>query len=254
VLKRYHADEAHASFVLLPAIDLRGGSVVRLREGDFGRETAYSNEPAAVAETFTDAGARWIHLVDLDGARAGEPLQLDAARAVIRSAGPGCRVEMAGGMRTADAVTAALALGAARVVVGTAAVRDHGFAAELVAAHGATRIVAALDVRAGRVVGEAWRVGAEGEPVEDVLERLADVGIDCFEVTAIERDGSLEGPDLSLLQRLVKLERGSIIASAGIASLADLQAVRGLGCGGAIVGRAIYEGQIDLREAITATS
>jgi phosphoribosylformimino-5-aminoimidazole carboxamide ribotide isomerase len=252
VLQRYHDPGGAATFELLPAIDLRGGRVVRLREGDFSRETTYSDDPAAVAADFAAAGARWIHLVDLDGARAGEPRQLDAAGAVLTAASPACSVELAGGMRGVEAVDAALALGARRVVIGTAAVRDPGFARTLVSRFGPDRIVAALDVRGGRVVGEAWRAGAEGEPAEEILQRLADAGIERFEVTAIDRDGSLAGPDLALLDELIRLDRGAVIASAGISSLDDLRAVQALGCSGAIVGRALYEGRLDLRAALEA--
>jgi phosphoribosylformimino-5-aminoimidazole carboxamide ribotide isomerase len=226
------------------------GRVVRLVEGDFERATDYGDDPVAVARGFAAAGARTLHVVDLDGAREGTPLQLEAVAAIV-AAGP-ARVEVAGGLRFAADVAAAFASGADRVVVGTRAVEDPTFAAELVVRHGATRIVVALDVRDGLAVGHGWRRGAPGVGADEALQALADVGIVTFEVTAIDRDGRLEGPDAVLLSRLVELRRGEIVASGGIASLDDLRAVRDLGCSGAIVGRALYEGRLDLAEAIAA--
>jgi phosphoribosylformimino-5-aminoimidazole carboxamide ribotide isomerase len=226
------------------------GRVVRLVEGDFERATDYGDDPVAVARQFASAGARTLHVVDLDGAREGSPLQLDAVTAI--AAADVARIEVAGGLRFAADVAAAFASGADRVVVGTRAVGDPSFAAELVARHGATRIVVALDVRDGLAVGHGWRRGAPGVGADDALQGLADAGIVTFEVTAIDRDGRLEGPDLVLLRRLVALAQGEIVASGGIASVDDLRAVRDLGCTGGIVGRALYEGRLDLAEAIAA--
>jgi phosphoribosylformimino-5-aminoimidazole carboxamide ribotide isomerase len=215
---------ANLGFEILPAIDLRGGRVVRLVEGDFERETDYGDDPVGVARSFASAGARTLHVVDLDGARDGSPMQLQAV-AAIAAAGV-ARIEVAGGLRFAADVAAAFAVGADRVVVGTRAIEDPSFAAELVARHGATNIVVALDVRDGAAVGHGWRHGAPGVVAEDALRALADAGVGIFEVTAISRDGRLEGPDLVLLRRLVELG------------------------GGAIVGRALYEGRLDLAEAV----
>jgi phosphoribosylformimino-5-aminoimidazole carboxamide ribotide isomerase len=241
-----------STFELLAAIDLRGGCVVRLRQGDFARETVYDDDPARVAKGFADAGARWLHVVDLDGARAGEPRQTSAVRSILESVGRRVAVEIAGGLRDPAVVEEVLGLGAARVVVGTAAVRDPGLAGTMIDRFGADRVAIALDVRGGRAVGEAWQEGGGGEHVEAVLDRLAEAGATTFEVTAIDRDGLLAGPDLALLARLVGRGHGGMVASAGIASLADLIAVRDLGCVGAIVGRALYEGRIDLAGALAA--
>jgi phosphoribosylformimino-5-aminoimidazole carboxamide ribotide isomerase len=235
-------------FEILPAIDLRGGKVVRLREGDFGRETVYGADPVATAQQFAREGAAWLHIVDLDGAR-GEARQESVIRAIVAAVGR-VRCQVAGGLRTSDAVAAVLALGAERVVVGTAALADPAFAARLVAEHGRGRIVAALDVRDGEAVGEGWRRGAAGRPVWEGLDALADAGVELFAVTAIARDGLMTGPDLRLMEEMVEARRGAILASGGIASMADLRAVHDLGCAGAIVGRALYEGTIDLAAAI----
>lgn len=242
------------TFEILPAIDLRGGRVVRLEEGDFDRETAFSSDPAAVAVGFAAAGAAWIHLVDLDGARTGAPAHDRVIKEIIASVGRSTRVEVAGGLRTDEAVAAAIEAGAARAVVGTAAIRDPAFAARLVAAHGTGRIAIAIDVRNDRAVGDAWSTADQGVDPEQAIRRLADTGVETFEVTAIERDGLLSGPNVELYERLVRLDRGAIIASGGVVSVADIQAVRAIGCRGVIVGRALYEGRISLREAIEATS
>ena len=241
------------AFDILPAIDLRGGRVVRLRQGDFARETSFSDDPVAVALEFVAAGSRWLHVVDLDGARTGRPVQGELINAIVAAVGDQAQVEIAGGLRTLDAVSIVLATGAARAVVGTAAIRDPGFAGQLVAIHGAGRIAAAIDVRDGAAVGDAWAMGPSVGARLDAAEaiaRLADVGVTTFEVTAIERDGLLGGPDMALYERMVNIDRGTIIASAGIVTVDHLRAVRDLGCGGAIVGRALYDGSLELPKAI----
>jgi len=240
------------SFDLLPAIDLRGGRVVRLMRGDFSQETVYGDDPVEVATRLVDEGARWLHVVDLDGARDPATRQLALIAAIVAGAGERANVEVAGGLRDEAAVDDALRAGAARTVLGTAALADPAFASRLVAAFGPERVVAALDVRDGMAVGHGWRSGAPGVPISDALGRLADGGVALFEVTAIDRDGTLDGPDLELLARLVALGRGSVIASAGISTTDDLGAVRALGCAGAIVGRALYEGRFTIEEALEA--
>ena len=237
-------------FEVIPAIDLRGGRVVRLEQGDFTRETAFSDDPVAVARAFTASGARWLHVVDLDGARAGKPAHGAVIAAIVRAVGDQAGVEVAGGLRTAEAVAAALGAGATRAVIGTAALRNPAFAGELVETHGSERIVVALDVREGQAVGDAWADGDPGTPVDIALAAFTDAGVTTFEVTAIDRDGLLGGPDVDLYRRLVDLDRGAIIASAGVASIADIRALRELGCAGAIVGRALYDGRITLEDAL----
>ena len=237
-------------FQLMPAIDLRGGNVVRLSEGDFDRETVYGTDPAEVARSFVAAGARWIHVVDLDGARDGGRRQTEAVARIVAAVGEGVACEVAGGLRDETAVEAALAAGAARAVVGTAALRDPDLVERLVRRFSAARIAIALDVRAGMAVGQGWVPGAPGVPVEETLAGLAARGARTFIVTAIERDGLLNGPNLDLLGRIVALGLGDIVASAGISSLADISAVRALGCSGAIIGRALYEGRIELAAGV----
>jgi phosphoribosylformimino-5-aminoimidazole carboxamide ribotide isomerase len=249
-----------ATFDLLPAIDLRGGRVVRLQQGDFARETTYSDDPLAVASAFVEGGARWLHVVDLDGARGGAPVHGDVILRIIATAGERASIEVAGGLRTADAVADVLSAGAARAVIGTAALQDRTFVADLVARHSPERIAVSLDVRAGIdaragvAVGEGWADGAAGIPVRTAIDGLADAGVRWFEVTAIDRDGTLRGPDLELLEILAADRRVNVIASGGIASVADLRAVREIGCAGAIVGRALYDGSLNLGEVLAVSS
>jgi phosphoribosylformimino-5-aminoimidazole carboxamide ribotide isomerase len=240
------------TFDLLPAIDLHGGRVVRLLRGDYAAATTYGDDALAVAEAFVAAGARWLHVVDLDGARDPAARQTRLVAGIIARVGAHAAVEVAGGLRDDRAVAASLEAGAARVILGTAALRDPAFAGHLAARFGPERIAVALDVREGSAVGQGWVPGATNMPVADAMTRLADAGIRTFEVTAIERDGTLEGPDLALLGDLVRQGCGAVIASAGIAGAADITDVRALGCGGAIVGRALYEGRVTLEDLLAA--
>ncbi len=241
-----------SGFDILPAIDLRGGRVVRLEQGDFARETAFSNDAGAVAQRFGDAGATWLHVVDLDGARSGVPVHGVAIRRIMTMLGDRVRVEVAGGLRDQAAVADVLAAGAARVVIGTAALRDPAFAGRLVGEHGADRVAVAIDVRGGRAVGHGWATDAVGVDPTEAVRRLHDAGVTTFEATAIERDGLQEGPDLALYERLVVLGLGNVIASAGIATVEHLRAVRDVGCTGAILGRALYDGSLDIAAALSA--
>jgi phosphoribosylformimino-5-aminoimidazole carboxamide ribotide isomerase len=253
-----NAATARDVFQVLPAIDLRRGRVVRLEQGSFERETVFGDDPAAIARQFRGAGARWLHVVDLDGAKSGRRAQ-DAAIANVLAAASGgeadpVRVQVAGGLRDRDSVRAALAAGASRVVLGTAALGDRGLLAELVELHGPGRIAVALDVRDGIAVGQGWIEGAAGTPAIEALTGLRAAGVETFVVTAIARDGLLGGPDVDLLRTTLEAsDGGRVIASGGIASIDDLLAVRALGCAGAIVGRALYDGRIRLEDALAAT-
>jgi phosphoribosylformimino-5-aminoimidazole carboxamide ribotide isomerase len=222
-----------------------------LRQGDFEQESEYSTDPPGVAAGFAEVGAEWIHVVDLDGALHGERRQAATLGAIVARIGPGrTRLQVAGGFRTHDAIDAALGLGAQRVVIGTAALADPAFVDAAIERHGTARIAVALDVRDGIAVGQGWIPDAQGVPVDEALERLAAIGVTTFAVTAIDRDGLLRGPDLALLERMTGATDASIIASGGIASVDDLRAVRRIGCAGAIVGRALYDGTLDLRTVL----
>ena len=167
-----------STFDIYPAIDLRDGRVVRLRQGDFAREQIYDDDPVAVVRRFEAAGALWIHVVDLDGARAGERRQAATIRSVVAVArDAGARVQVAGGLRTAEAIAEVLAAGVDRVVISTAALRDPDFARQAVVRHGASRIAVALDIRDGVAVGDGWLPGAPAVPLDRALATLADVGV-----------------------------------------------------------------------------
>jgi phosphoribosylformimino-5-aminoimidazole carboxamide ribotide isomerase len=213
---------------------------------------AYEADPVAVASRFVAQGATWLHVVDLDGAKDGEPRQLDTAAEVVAEVHGRARVELGGGLRTPVAVAGAIGTGAARVTVGTAALTDPEFVRSIVGRHGAERVVASIDVRDGVALGEGWRPGAVGMPATEAIEMLAGAGVVTFEVTSIARDGLLEGPDLELLRSLVNLHQGRIIASGGVASIEDVLAVQAIGCAGVIVGSALYEGRFDVATAIAA--
>jgi phosphoribosylformimino-5-aminoimidazole carboxamide ribotide isomerase len=246
-----------STLTILPAIDLRGGRVVRLERGDFARQRVFADDPAPVAAAFAAQGARWIHVVDLDGARDGGQRQERAIRAIVDvlASTPDSRaalVQVAGGLRDANAIAAALDAGAARVVLGTAAIARPEVVADAVARHGPDRIAVALDVRGDQAVGEGWVPGAIGRPLGDVLDALDEIGVATLVVTAIARDGLLGGPDLELLGRVVDRTDAATIASGGIRSIEDLEAIRRIGCRGAVVGRALYDGRLDLGSALAA--
>ncbi len=256
MLKRYDESEptSNPPFALLPAIDIRAGRVVRLLRGDFEAETVYGSDPAQVASGFAAAGAAYLHVVDLDGAREGRAVNRAAVARIVERVGERLAVEVAGGLRREEAAAEAIDAGARRIVLGTAALRAAGLARRLVDRFGSARIVVALDVRDGMAVGGGWLPGEHGVPVERALAGLADAGVVTFEVTAIDRDGTFAGPDLALLERLVGLGGGyEIVASAGIASTDDIRHVREIGCRGAIVGRALYEGRLSLEDALAAS-
>ena len=239
-------------FAVIPAIDLRGGRVVRLQEGDFDREQFYGESPPDVAATFAAAGARWIHVVDLDGARAGERRQSDVIGAIRQTLPGAVQLQVGGGIRSAQAITDTLAAGADRVVLGTAAVEDPGLVRDAIERHGSDRVAVALDVRDGLAIGRGWVRGAPGEAVEGTIASLEGMGVTTLVVTAIDRDGLLGGPDLALLARVLDQTDADVIASGGISTIEDLRAAQAIGCSGAIVGRALYDGRIQLADALAA--
>ncbi|MDQ4132835.1 MAG: 1-(5-phosphoribosyl)-5-[(5-phosphoribosylamino)methylideneamino]imidazole-4-carboxamide isomerase [Actinomycetota bacterium] len=240
--------------LLFPAIDVRGGRCVRLHQGDYGRETVYDTDPASVARRLAGAGARWLHVVDLDGARTGVPENADVVAAIVAAAGPEVSVEVGGGIRDRKAVEAVLATGAARVVLGTAAVRQPELVDELAADF---PVVVGLDARDGELAVEGWTVGS-GRPLEELVSRYVHAGVAALVVTDIGRDGTMTGPDLSGLAAVVAKSGGvDVVASGGVSSLADLEALAGLEVdgrrlAGAIVGKALYEGRFSVEEAIAA--
>lgn len=234
---------------LYPAIDLRNGRCVRLRQGDYGRETVYGDDPVAQAVAFAEAGAGWIHVVDLDAARSGEPENREVVAAIARAVD--VPVQTGGGVRTVAAAEALFDAGVARVVIGTAALVDPELVRTLARDH---RVAVGLDARAGEVATDGWLVGS-GRSVLDVARSFAEVGVDAFVVTDIGRDGTLAGPDLDGLREVVAATPVGVIASGGVGTLDDLVALtnveaQGRTLTGVIAGKALYEGRFDVAEAV----
>jgi len=237
---------------LFPAIDLRAGKCVRLYQGDYAKETVYGDDPVAQARTFAAAGAPWIHVVDLDGARTGEA----SNRAVIAqiAAAVDVPIQVGGGVRSHDAALALFDAGVARVVIGTAALEKPSLVRELAVDH---RIAVGLDVRGREVAVRGW-TEASGRDLHDVTAELADAGVDALIVTQIDRDGTLAGPDVEGLSALLDETTIPLIASGGVGTLDHLRVLaavvagRGQRLSGAIVGRALYEGQFTVTAALAA--
>lgn len=238
--------------ILYPAIDVRGGQAVRLLQGDYARETVYDADPVDAARRWIDEGAEFLHVVDLDGAKAGEPRNLAAIEAI---AALGCPIQVGGGLRTAEAVAATLNCGVERVVIGTAALRDPEFLDDVLSAHG-EGIVVSVDARGGKVSLSGWTEATEQDIAATVME-LGRRGVTRFLCTEIDVDGTMEGPAVGELRRIAAGTSAQVIASGGVGTLADLKALAALGAEapnleGAIVGRALYERKFTVAEAIAA--
>jgi phosphoribosylformimino-5-aminoimidazole carboxamide ribotide isomerase len=236
---------------LYPAIDLRGGRCVRLYQGDYGRETVYGDDPVAQARAFADAGAAWIHVVDLDGARTGEGLNREAITRIARDVD--VPVQTGGGVRDEATADALFAAGVSRVVLGTAALEQPDLVRRLAARH---PVAVGLDARGREVAVRGWEEGS-GRDLLEVAAGFADAGVAALVVTEIGRDGTLAGPDLDGLGEVLAASLLPVIASGGVGTLDDLVALAGLGADGrtlegVIVGRAIYEGAFSVPEALAA--
>jgi phosphoribosylformimino-5-aminoimidazole carboxamide ribotide isomerase len=232
---------------ILPAIDIRKGRVVRLSQGEAARETVYADDPLAQAELFLAAGARWLHVVDLDRA-FGDGSNVAAVGRIARAAEGRACVQYGGGLRTLEAITEALDAGVTRAVIGTAAVSDPALVARAVAAHGAPWLAVGLDAREGKVAVRGW-TESSGLTLVEVAQRVVDAGARTLVYTDIARDGMLSGPDLAGCTALAQLGV-SVIASGGFATLADVRRAAESGVSGAILGRSLYERTIDLVEAL----
>jgi len=237
--------------ILYPAIDIRGGHAVRLTQGDYSRETAYDADPADAARRWADEGAQFLHVVDLDGARAGAPQNLDAIQRIAATVE--CPIQVGGGLRDPDSVQAILDAGAERVVIGTAALRDPPFLQAMIDRH-SNRIVVSVDTRDGHVALEGW-TEAGNEQAVDVVAALSTQGVPRFLCTAIEVDGTMQGPAIAQLTKIAKSTQAQIIASGGVGELAHLRSLASSSppnVEGAIVGRALYEHKFTVADAITA--
>jgi phosphoribosylformimino-5-aminoimidazole carboxamide ribotide isomerase len=237
--------------ILYPAIDIRGGQAVRLLQGDYARETAYDADPVDAARRWADEGAEFLHVVDLDGAKAGAPQNLETVQRI--AAAVECPIQVGGGLRDAESVASLLDAGAERVVIGTAALRDPAFLAEALEAHG-ERVVVSVDARDGKVALAGWTEAGEEGVVEAVAE-LTSRGVSRFLCTAIEVDGTMEGPALDELNQIAAATKAHVIASGGVGNLSHLEALARSAAPnveGAIVGRALYERKFTVAEGMAA--
>jgi phosphoribosylformimino-5-aminoimidazole carboxamide ribotide isomerase len=234
--------------IILPAIDIQGGQCVRLYQGDFERVTIYDADPVQVAQRWQAAGAHWLHVVDLDGAVAGRPVNVETA-AQIRAA-TSLRIELGGGIRTLSHIKQVLELGIERVILGTVALTDRALLEEALAMWG-EHIAVGLDARNGLVAISGWRETTQVQAT-DLAAELCAVGVQRFIYTDIARDGALQGPNFNALREMQQAVSCALIASGGISSLEDLRLLAALGIEGTIVGKALYTGDVDLAAAIRA--
>lgn len=233
--------------IVFPAIDLKGGQVVRLAEGDMARATVYADDPAAQAERFAEAGAEWIHVVDLDGAFAGESVNGIAVRRIVHAFR--ANVQLGGGIRSREAIERWFDYGVVRAVIGTAALTDPDLV-KGAARDFPGRIVVAVDARDGMVATQGW-ADVSDVPVIDLARRFEDAGVAALLFTDVGRDGLLKGANVEATAALADAQSLPVIASGGVAGMDDIRALKTHpGIEGVITGRAIYDGRIDLAEAI----
>lgn len=237
------------SFALFPAIDLRDGRCVRLYQGDYDRETVYGDDPVAQAQAFADEGAAWIHVVDLDAARSGEPKNREIVAAIADAVD--VPIQTGGGVRSVEAAKALFDAGVARVVIGTAAIENPELVRELARDH---RVAVGLDAHGRDIALHGWEQSS-GKDLIDVAMSFADMGVDAFVVTEIGRDGTLEGPDTEGLAAVLAATKVGVVASGGVGNVDDVVALSklradGRSLDGVIVGRALYEGQFSVAQAL----
>lgn len=240
-----------SSFIIYPAIDIRGGKCVRLVQGDYGRETVYNDNPVEVAKSWEAQGGTFIHLVDLDGAKAGHPVNEELIGEIARSVQ--VPVQIGGGLRTLDDVKRLLSLGVSRVILGTAAIEDRQFTESVLGTYG-DKVAIGIDARNGFVATRGWLETSEVQ-AEVLAKELAAKGAETFIFTDISRDGMMQGPNVEAIVALAKASGRTVIASGGVTVQEDLLRLAEHaeeGVGGAIVGKALYTGSIDLTAAIQA--
>ncbi|MED4224434.1 1-(5-phosphoribosyl)-5-[(5-phosphoribosylamino)methylideneamino]imidazole-4-carboxamide isomerase [Neobacillus cucumis] len=234
------------SLTIYPAIDMRGGKCVRLLQGDYDKETIYGDSPFAMAKSFAEAGAEWIHMVDLDGAKDGKRVN---DRFVIEAAqNLNAKVQIGGGIRSEADILHYLENGVDRVIIGSIAVSNPEFAIEMIQKYGA-KIAVGIDAKNGYVATHGWLDTSSVKAI-DLGKRFADAGAETFIFTDIATDGTLAGPNIDAVWELDEVTGKNVIASGGVSSLADLQAIANKGINGAIVGKALYENRFTLKEAL----
>jgi phosphoribosylformimino-5-aminoimidazole carboxamide ribotide isomerase len=232
--------------IVLPAIDLFEQKAVRLYQGEYGKMTVYSEDPPKLAEAFREAGARWLHLVDLEGAKCGGTPNFDIAAKIVHTSG--LSVELGGGIRDEETILRYLDAGVDRVILGTAAANNIGFLADMVAKYG-TSVAVGVDLRDGMVAVKGW-TQMSGLSGMDFCKSLQEIGVSTVICTDIARDGAMEGANRALYGELAAAFSMDFIASGGVSSLDDIRALKELGLYGAIVGKAYYTGAVDLKQAI----
>jgi phosphoribosylformimino-5-aminoimidazole carboxamide ribotide isomerase len=235
--------------LILPAIDLRGGKCVRLKQGDYSQETVFGDDPAAMARRWVGEGARALHLVDLDGAKEGRPINSTVIRRIVESVDVPCQV--GGGLRTEADIEATLDAGVARVVLGTRALDDPAWVRQMAQEY-PKRIVLGLDARDGKVATHGW-LNTSDESVLDVARQFANWPLYAIVYTDISRDGMLKGPNIDALAELVAAVPVPVIASGGVTTVDNVRALKEKGLFGCIIGRALYERQIDLAAVLELT-
>jgi phosphoribosylformimino-5-aminoimidazole carboxamide ribotide isomerase len=228
---------------IFPAIDLRGGQVVRLYQGDYDQETVYAADPCAVARDFLAAGARYLHVVDLDGARDGTLANFETIAALVRQGG--LYIEVGGGIRTEERIRRYLDLGVGRCILGTIAVKDFAFTERMAKKYG-DRIAVGVDARDGFVAVSGWKE-LSAERGVDFCRRLRDAGVKTLIYTDISRDGAEQGTNLDLYRELAGIEGLDITASGGVSSIEELRELQAIGTKAAILGKALYTGRLDLK-------
>jgi phosphoribosylformimino-5-aminoimidazole carboxamide ribotide isomerase len=232
--------------LILPAIDVRGGQCVRLRQGDYAQETVFGDDPAAMARRWVEQGARFLHIVDLDGAKAGRPTNGEAIRAIVHAAGVPC--QLGGGLRSEEDIEQALGWGVARVIVGSRALKEPAWL-ERITRQWPERVVLGIDARNGLVATDGWLQVSE-RPAVDFARDCAGWPLAAIVFTDIGKDGMLAGPNLAAMAELARDVPLPVIASGGVTTIDDVRELKQRGLAGCIIGRALYEGRIDLTRAI----
>lgn len=236
--------------LIIPAIDLRAGKCVRLVEGKLENETIYSDDPVAVARVWQESGARYLHVVDLDGAFAGSPRNLDTIQEIIKAVD--MPVEVGGGIRDLPTIEKLLGLGVSRVILGTAAIQNPDLVFRACARFGSEAVVVGIDARDGKVAIEGWGLTAEKDALE-LADEIHQLGVSRVVFTDISRDGTLKGPNLEAIKKLTLSCKVKVIASGGVSTIEDIAALNELaplGVEGVIIGKALYAGTVNIKEAL----
>jgi len=231
---------------IYPAVDIKGGKCVRLVQGDFSRETVYQEDPIEAAKMWQEQGAKWIHVVDLDGAKSGIPANYDVIGNIRKTVS--AKIQVGGGIRNISTVEKYLNLGINRIIFGSSAINDLPLVQETIERFGSERVAVGIDVKQDLVAIEGW-TKTSGVEVEKVLRQLKDIGVRIIIYTDISRDGMMKGPNFSGIQRVLSIGSFSVIASGGISSIKDLEQLallENIGLEGAIIGKALYSGSLNL--------